>query len=73
MELTHLCPLIQVFNMPRSLAFYRGVLGFEVISDSGNGDESSWVWLGRGEINLMLNDQHEPGHVPDAPPVERVR
>lgn len=73
MELTHLCPLIQVFNMPRSLAFYRGVLGFDVVSDSGNGDESSWVWLRRGDCHLMLNDQYGPGHVPDAPPVERVR
>ncbi|HEX6279849.1 MAG TPA: VOC family protein [Pyrinomonadaceae bacterium] len=34
-EITYLTPLIQVFNMPRSLAFYRDLLGFEVVSDSG--------------------------------------
>jgi catechol 2,3-dioxygenase-like lactoylglutathione lyase family enzyme len=72
-ELRHLCPLLEVFSMPRSLAFYRDVLGFEVVSDSGGGDDASWVWLQRGEINLMLNDQYEPGHVPDAPPAERQK
>lgn len=72
-DFTHMCPLIQVFNMPRSLAFYRDILGFEVVSDSGGGDNASWIWLRRGDIDLMLNDQYEPGNVPDAPPVERGR
>lgn len=66
-------PLIQVFSMPRSLAFYRDILGFEVVSDSGDGDDSSWVWLRWQSVDLMLNDQYEPGHVPDAPPAERTR
>ena len=68
-----LCPLLTVFDMPRSLAFYRDVLGFELAADSGNGDGSSWVWLRMGDVNLMLNDQYEPGHVPNAPPVERQK
>ena len=72
-EIKSMTPLLQVFDMPRALGFYRDILGFEVAADSGNGDESSWVWLRRDEINLMLNDQYEPGHVPDAPPAERVR
>ncbi len=66
-------PLLQVFDMRRALAFYRDILGFEVVGDSGKGDESSWVWLQLNGINLMLNDQYEPGHVPDAPPADRVR
>jgi catechol 2,3-dioxygenase-like lactoylglutathione lyase family enzyme len=66
-------PLIEVFDMSRSLSFYRDILGFEVVSDSGNGDDSSWVWLRLGECDLMLNDQYEPGHVLHAPPDERVR
>ncbi len=33
-----LCPLIQVFDMPRSLHFYRDVLGFEEVQKSGEGD-----------------------------------
>lgn len=68
-----LTPLVQVFNMPRSLRFYRDILGFEVVSDSGNGDDSSWVWLRLNECDLMLNDQYEPGCVPQAPPAERGR
>lgn len=66
-------PLIQVFNMRRSLAFYRDILSFDVEQDSGDGDDSSWLLLRLGNIYLMLNDQYEPGHVPSAPPDERVR
>ena len=66
-------PLIQVFNMPRALAFYRGILGCQVVADSGRGDKSSWVSLRLNGTNLMLNDQYEPGHEPSAPPPERTR
>ena len=72
-EMKGLCPLIQVFNMRRSLAFYRDVLGFSIAGDSGGGDDASWVWLQRGPINLMLNDQYEPGHEPPTPPPERTK
>lgn len=68
-----MAPLLQVFNMPRALGFYRDTLGFTIVSDSGNGDDSSWVWLRRDGIDLMLNDQYEPGSVPDAPPAERTK
>jgi glyoxylase I family protein len=72
-EIRGMTPLIQVFNMRRALAFYRDILGFELVSDSGNGDDSSWVWLRLNNSHLMLNDQYEPGHVPPAPPKERIR
>lgn len=72
-EVKGMTPLIQVFNMPRSLTFYRDILGFQVIGDSGSGDDSGWVWLKLGNVELMLNDQYEPGQVPSAPPVERTR
>jgi catechol 2,3-dioxygenase-like lactoylglutathione lyase family enzyme len=72
-EAKSMTPLLQVFDMQRSLAFYRDILGFEVMGDSGNGDDSSWIWLQLNGIDLMLNDQYEPGRVPDAPPAERVR
>ncbi len=65
-EIEGMAPLIQVFDMPRALAFYRDILGFEVVSDSGNGDESSWIWLRLNGVDLMLNDQYEPGREPDA-------
>lgn len=72
-DIEDLTPLIQVFNMPRALAFYRGLLGFEVVMDSGNGDDSSWVLIQLNGCRLMLNDQYEPGHVPDAPPSDRTK
>lgn len=72
-EIEGMTPLIQVFNMRRSLAFYRDILGFEIVSDSGGGDDSSWVWLRLNGCDLMLNDQYEPGSEPDTPPVERTK
>lgn len=72
-DLQGLCPLIGVFDMARSLAFYRGLLGFDVLSDSGNGDDSSWVWLRLNDADLMLNDLYEPGSVPEELPLERTR
>lgn len=72
-DIAGMTPLIQVLNMRRSLKFYREILGFEVVSDSGNGDDSSWVWLRLNGADLMLNDQYEPGHVPDDPPAERTK
>ncbi len=71
-EIHGMTPLVQVFDMPRSRAFYRDILGFEVISDSGNGDDSSWVWLRLNSSDLMLNDQYEPGSRPAEPPAERT-
>ena len=35
-------PLIQVFDMPTSLRFYCDVLGFTVVSASGERPFSSW-------------------------------
>ena len=72
-ETSGMAPLIQVFDMRTSLGFYRDILGFEVLQDSGDGDDSSWVWLRLNGSDLMLNDQYEPGHIPDAPPAERTR
>src|SRR4051794_15865904 len=66
-------PLIQVFDMPRALGFYRDILGFEIVADSGNGDESSWAWPRLNGAELILNDQYEPGHVPAECPANRVR
>ena len=66
-------PLLQVFEMPRALAFYRDILGFGVVSDSGDGDDSDWVWLRLNGVDLMLNGQYERESIPAEPPSERVR
>ena len=72
-DITYMTPLLSVFNMPAAIRFYRDILGFHVVSDSGNGEDSSWVLLQLNDCNLMLNDQYEPGHAPPAPPADRVK
>jgi catechol 2,3-dioxygenase-like lactoylglutathione lyase family enzyme len=66
-------PLIQVFDMPTSLAFYRDKLGFEVAGTSGDGDNSGWVMLKLGEETLMLNTQYEDHDRPPAQDPARRR
>jgi glyoxylase I family protein len=59
--------------MPASLAFYRDKLGFEVVSASGQGDNSGWVMLRLNDATLMLNTQYEDHDRPAEPPAERVK
>jgi catechol 2,3-dioxygenase-like lactoylglutathione lyase family enzyme len=65
-------PLLQVFNMPRSVAFYRDVLGFAVIHTSEPGEQFDWAMLKRGDAVLMLNTAYESHERPSAPDPERV-
>ncbi len=65
--------LIQVFDMPTSLAFYRDVLGFDVISDAPADGQCDWVWLKSGESELMLNTAYEAEDRPPAPDPARTR
>ena len=58
------CPLLQVFDMPTSLAFYCGQLGFEVIQSSRVEPPFDWVWLRREGADLMLNTAFEAAHRP---------
>ena len=51
-KLEGLCPLIQVFDMPRSLAFYRDLLGFDIVQQAPPGDSCDWVWLRSGSAEL---------------------
>ena len=66
-------PLLEVFDMPTALAFYRDVLGFEVISKSGVDDNSDWVLLQLANLNLMLNTAYEGDERPPAPDETRVK
>jgi len=72
LQLQGLCPLIQVFDMPRSLKFYRDLLGFEVVNRSGAGDQCDWVLLRQGQAELMLNTMYELGSRPGKPPAARI-
>ena len=71
-----MAPLLQVFDMPASIRFYRDIIGFEVISTS-NGptppDENyDWALLSINEIQLMLNTAYEHDSRPDAPDPTRT-
>jgi glyoxylase I family protein len=68
-----LTPLIGVFDMPRALAFYRDLLGFEVVAaspvvETAEGRFSHWMWLRFGAAELMLNTLYDS----DARPTEPV-
>lgn len=65
-------PLLQVFDMPASLAFYRDALGFQVVRTDRPGDDCDWVQLRLGDADLMLNTRYEPDARPPAPDPARV-
>jgi catechol 2,3-dioxygenase-like lactoylglutathione lyase family enzyme len=78
LQLRGLCPLLQIFDMPASLAFYRDVLGFEVVQTAPpakhvTGEEFGWVLLRRDGVELMLNTAYDPDAVrPPVPDPARV-
>lgn len=72
LELRYVCPLLQVFDMPTSLAFYRDRLGFAVDASSSPGDHADWVQLRLGDAYLMLNTRYEADDRPAAPDPARV-
>lgn len=69
-EVQGLSPLIQVFDMPKSIAFYRDVLGFAVDERSkavsGNPDDVGWAMLHLGDAVIMLNTAYDPEDMPEA-------
>jgi glyoxylase I family protein len=67
-----LCPLLQVFDMPTSITFYRDVLGFEVIEQSEAGDRFDWALLKLNEAELMLNTAYDMKERPEEPDPTRV-
>ncbi|GGB18574.1 VOC family protein [Mucilaginibacter rubeus] len=50
-QIQGIAPLLQVFDMPVALGFYRDVLGFEIVQASGEGDDVDWVLLKLNGIN----------------------
>ena len=72
-EVKSVCTLLQVFDMPTSVRFYRDVLGFEVIQTSvREGDQFDRGWLRLGDTNLMLNTAYEKETRPAEPDSARV-
>jgi catechol 2,3-dioxygenase-like lactoylglutathione lyase family enzyme len=65
--------LLQVFDMPSSLRFYRDLLGFEVIQRSQPQDQCHWAWLRLDDAEIMLNTAYEDEHRPQSPDQARLR
>ncbi|MBV9302503.1 MAG: VOC family protein [Acidobacteriaceae bacterium] len=59
-----LTPLLQVYDMPRSVRFYRDLLGFEIVTTSPvlGQDRFHWALLRLGDAELMLNTAYEFDH-----------
>ena len=72
-EVEGVCALLQVFDMPASVRFYRDVLGFEIVNTSPReGDQFDWGWLRLDKANLMLNTAYEQDDRPAKPEPARV-
>jgi glyoxylase I family protein len=67
-----IAPLLQVFDMPTSLTFYRDVLGFTVQDSSGEGDDVGWVLLTLNNFILMLNTAYDRDERPSSPDPDRL-
>jgi glyoxylase I family protein len=75
LDIRELVPLLQVYDMPTSLRFYRDKLGFTVAATSPEmGDDYfHWVMLRLGEAELMLNTAFESNDErPPKPEAARV-
>ncbi|MGA8088129.1 MAG: VOC family protein [Terracidiphilus sp.] len=74
-EVKGVTPMVQVFNMPRSIRFYRDVLGFKVMSSSkamsADPDDVNWVLLQLSNAEIMLNTAYDPDDVPETPELGR--
>ena len=66
-----LAPLLQVYDMPRSLSFYRDALGFGLVSSNCPEPPYDWVLLRRDDVEVMLNTMYEADNRPAA--VDAVR
>jgi catechol 2,3-dioxygenase-like lactoylglutathione lyase family enzyme len=70
-ELRGVVPLVQVYDMPTSVHFYRDKLGFTVVTTSpplGGEDRFHWCLLRLGEAELMLNTAYESDEERPVPP-----
>jgi len=72
-EVCHLSPLLQVFDMPASLKFYCDALGFQIeMTDGKPAPHCDWVLLSLNGFQLMLNTAYEAEHRPAAPDPKRI-
>jgi glyoxylase I family protein len=66
-------PLLEVFDMPTSIRFYRDVLSFEIVDSYGTGDQMTWAMLKLGPSRVMLNTAYDEGERPESPDPGRIK
>jgi hypothetical protein len=72
-EVQGMAPLLHVFDMPTSIAFYCDVLGFEIVSTDGTpAPHFDWALLRLNGVELMLNTAYEAHQRPPMPDPVRV-
>ena len=68
-----MAPLLNVFDMPTSIAYYRDVLGFEIVGTDRNPvPNNDWVLLELNGVQLMLNTAYEADQRPPSPDAARI-
>jgi len=72
MDIHGVAPLLEVFDMPTAIRFYRDVLGFTVWATSRPGDDCGWAGLRLNGAEVMLNTAYDEGERPTAPEPARV-
>lgn len=87
-DVQSMAPLLWVFDMPASIAFYRDLLGFKIIAAApwsgetqrwlrerheDTADDFGWARLRLKTIEIMLNTLYEPQHRPAQAEPERVK
>ena len=71
LEIQGLTPLIQVYDMPKSVRFYSSVLGFDMVMHApgyaieGGEELFHWCLLRREGTELMLNTAYDEGERPE--------
>lgn len=64
MHVHGVAPLLQVFDMPTAIRFYRDVLGFKVWATSEPGDDCNWARIKLNGAEVMLNTAYEADRRP---------
>jgi glyoxylase I family protein len=73
MKLDGTVTLLQVFDMPTSLHFYRDLLGFGIVQQSQPVDKCGWARLSHNSTEIMLNTAYEDEFRPAEPDHARVQ
>ncbi len=71
-DIRGMAPLLQVFDMPTAIRFYRDLLGFQVTATSHPGDDCDWAGLSFKSVEIMLNTAYERDQRPATPDPARA-